>query len=197
MLQAPPPWLIGWIALIASAASLSIAAATFVITHRRPRIRMVLPLRVRLSVEPTTGTAWLYMQPIFVNVGRSTRADVIDDVRVELSRDGASALHLEYVEKSKTTWDAVRREVHVEYQDEAAPIIVAQNSVRSDMLTFKEAVSTFEFQPGNYTGVLTAKLIGSNVVLRAAFSFNLMERHVSVWNESSGRRFAMLPIRRA
>lgn len=192
--SAPPPWLVGWIALAASAVSLIISGATFFLTQRRPNIRLVLPLRLRLAVHPK-GDAWLYMQPILVNVGRSTRADVLDDIRLELTEPNGTSRHLEYIETSKTVWDSERREVHVEYAHEAAPVIVAQNAVRSDMLTFKTTTQS-SFAAGKYSGILYARSVASSKLLQARFTVIIEEHHVSTWRESDGRRFAMLSVAR-
>jgi len=136
------------------------------------------------------------MQAIFLNVGRSTRAEVVEDIRLTIIPDGMAPRFLEYVEKSKTVWDASRREVHVEYADEASPVIVSQNTVRAEMLTFK-TVEPSSFTPGNYSGILSGRLFGSRFIVSAPFTFSISESHVAAWRESGGHRFSMIPIIRA
>jgi hypothetical protein len=103
---------------------------------------------------------------------------------------------LEYVEKSKPVWDSSRREVHIEYADEASPIIIAQNTVRAEMLTFRTSESLFA-ESANYTGVISARLTASKFTISAPFTFNVSDSDVAVWRESSGRRFSMISVERA
>ena len=188
----PPQWFVAWAALAASLISLSISVTTFMLTHRRPRVRLELPDRVRVSDWPDRGDAYIYLQLIFINVGRSTRAEVF--VPRLILKDLGGLVELDYVDKSKTVWDKERREVHVEYVEDASPIIVGQNSVRSELLTFK-APPGWRLRTGDYIGEVTASPTLSSKHIRGQFSFAITAEHVRVWRDSAGRRYAMLPAR--
>lgn len=180
--------------LIVSLISLCLSAATFSLTQRRPRVHLVLPNRIRVSDNPNGSLSFIYLQIIAVNVGRSARAEALSP-RLFVSRAGLRQEEFEYVEKSKTVWDGARREVHVEYLEDAAPIIVGPNSVRSEMLTFR-APGGWEFGAGAYVGMISALRTTSPEPLHAKFDFSVTPQNVEVWRESSGRRFAMVPVKR-
>lgn len=189
---APPAWLVAWVALAASAISLSISLATFLLTQRRPRVQLISPNRIRVNTAGDGTNGYIYLQPILINTGRSTRAEVVAPALVVTPPGGVSTT-FEYTDKSKAVWDAQRREVHVEYVDDAAPIIVNPNTVKSEMLTFR-APAQFRVCPGWYTLVLTCKLTGTKRVLAETFQVIITEEHLRIWLESDGRRYVMLPV---
>ena len=188
----PPSWLLAWIALVASLVSLGISLITFITTQRRPRIQLLLPSRLRVTATGDGARAFIYLQPIFTNVGRSTRAELITpNLVVEDGRGEAVAF--EYIEKCRTVWDADRREVHVEYLDDASPIILPQNSIKSEMLTFRAPID-WRFARNWYRCSLVGNLAASTQSLTANFELVITEDHLRIWLESDGRRYVMLPV---
>jgi len=189
---APPSWLVAWVALAASAISLAISLTTFVLTQRRPRVQLFPPNRVRVNATRDGTCIYIYMQPIWTNVGRSARAEVITPVLAVWPPHGSAKL-LEYSDKSRTIWDAERREVHVEYVDDATPIIIPPNSIKSEMLTFK-APRQLQFTSGIYHCTISGDLATAKRKLAITFSFTITDEHRRVWLESDGRRYVTLTV---
>jgi hypothetical protein len=191
----PPSWLAAWLPLCVSAMSLTISAATFWFTQRRPRVHLILPNRIRLSAAPDSFTAFVYIQPVFVNTARSARAEVVTP-SLTIAPVGAASFEFEYFDKSKPVWDAERREVHVEYLDEASPLIIGPNTVKTEMLTFRTK-NEWLFVPGRYTAVFSAIPLMGRRRMKQAFEFVITDEHQRVWRESNGKRFVMVPTQNA
>jgi hypothetical protein len=186
----PPSWLAAWLPLCVSTVSLAISGATFWLTQRRPRVQLILPNRVRVSAASDASGAFVYIQPVFVNTARSARAEVVLPA-LTIIPVGGSPAEFEYFDKSRPVWDSERREVHVEYLDEATPVIIGPNTVKAEMLTFRSN-SEWQFVSGWYTCVFSVTPLVGRRRLAKTFQLVITDEHRRVWSESGGKRFVMV-----
>lgn len=168
--------------------SLFVSMSTLII---RPSVEMNLPPGARVGMN-SLKQAEIVVQPTFVNTGRSTRVEVIKDIKVEIkpeqSETPAEFTTVQYA-KFGTAQDPDLQSkgfiLSQEWASDAIPLVIAPNTPQ---LPFVRCVAPEEwaFEEGSYLVTVTAQRSVRGDTLREEAKLTLNEEQISFIEDNAG-----------
>jgi hypothetical protein len=162
--------------------SLVLSVYGVVLNRSAPEVVMTMPDRVRIA---QIGSAWLYLQPRFVNTGGNQRNEVIGGMIAEVQPPSGPSVVFVWDEQGVWLYNTETRKLDWQFMADPAPMIVGPNDPQFPIGLFI-APAGWVWQPGTYRVTLIAERTIQHAPLRAGFLFMLTPTDVEVVSAPDG-----------
>jgi hypothetical protein len=145
---------------------------------------MTMPDRVRVA-QGGDGTAWLYLQPRFVNTGDNQRNEVIGTLTVEVQpAGGGTPVAFGWDEEGTWLYSTTTHDLTWQFLADPAPLVVGPNDPQFPTGLFI-APAGWAWQSGSYriTAVASRTVVGKP--LRGTVAFTLTQQQVGFVSSGS------------
>lgn len=158
--------------------SLGLSVYGLIVAREAPDIIMTMPGRVRLAQGE--DTAWLYLQPRFVNTGDNQRNEVISNLVVEVQpATGGTPVAFGWDEQGTWLYNAQTNGLNWQYLADPAPLVVGPSDPQFPIGLFI-ATAGWVWQPGSYRVTVVAERTVRDEPLRASVELTLTTTDVDV-----------------
>ena len=181
-----------WVPLTAALLSLVLSVVAIYTATQQPAVSLLMPAQVRIAQGRSTGGAYLYLQPAFVNTAQNNRVEVIRDMSLHVS--GPATADLTWTQQLRLVTDATSGELTYQYVADAMPLVVSPSNAASPLALF-EAPHGWFFAAGTYEFTLTADRVVAGSALTATFSVTLTADSVAFLDQPGPDQFLEFPIR--
>ena len=181
-----------WVPLTAALLSLVLSVVAIYTATQQPAVSLLMPAQVRIAQGRSTGGAYLYLQPAFVNTAQNNRVEVIRDMSLHVS--GPATADLTWTQQLRLVTDATSGELTYQYVADAMPLVVSPSNAASPLALF-EAPHGWFFAAGTYEFTLTADRVVAGSALTATFSVTLTADSVAFLDQPGPDKFLEFPIR--
>ena len=178
-----------WVPMTGALLALPLSAAALWVSLQQPQIMLIMPDQVRIVQGRESGSAYVYLQPSFVNTGGNNRVEVIRDMTLDVA--GPTAAEFQWTQQVRLVGDGDG--LSYEYAGDAAPIVVSANAA-SSMLGLFDAPSGWHFAPGVYTFTLRAERVVVAAPTEATFTVTLSAEEVAFLDAPGPDQFLAFPI---
>jgi hypothetical protein len=185
-----------WVPLTASMLSLVLSVVAIIASTQQPQVMLILPDQVRVAQGRSTGGAYVYLQPAFVNTGQSDRVEVIRDMRLEVTPiDGSSGpVDFDWTEQLSLVGDASSGGLSYRHEADAVPLLVSPRNAVAPLSLFRAPEGWF-FAPGTYSFRLLADRVVVSAPVSGQFSVDLSADNVAFLDQPGPDQFLALPVR--
>jgi hypothetical protein len=180
-----------WVPLTAALLSLTLSVVAIYTATQQPSVSLLMPSQVRLAQGRSTGAAYLYLQPAFVNTAQNNRVEVIRDMALHVT--GPATADFIWTQQLRLVTDATTGGLTYQYVGDAVPLVVSPSNAASPLGLF-EAPPGWFFGPGNYEFKLTADRVVAGSPLTATFSVTLTAEDIALLDQPGPDKFLTLPI---
>lgn len=136
-----------------------------------PDVVMTMPDRVRVAQNGTT--AWLYIQPRFVNTGDNNRNEVIQNLTIDVQPvEGGTPTPFSWDEQGAWLYNTGNFVLSWQFVADPAPIVVGQNDPQFPLGLFISPVD-WPWHPGSYRVTVIADRTVRHEPLRGTVEFTL------------------------
>lgn len=181
-----------WVPLTAALLSLTLSVVAIYTSTQQPSVSLLMPSQVRIAQGRSTGGAYLYLQPAFVNTAQNNRVEVIRDMTLHAT--GPATADFTWTQQLRLVTDAASGELSYQYVGDAVPLVVSPSNAASPLALF-EAPHGWFFAPGSYQFTLTADRVVAGSALSATFSVTLTADNVVFLDQPGPDMFLTLPVR--
>jgi hypothetical protein len=161
------------------------------VSLQQPEVMLIMPDQVRIAQGRDSGSAYVYLQPSFVNTGGNNRVEVIRDMKLDVA--GPLAGEFRWTQQLRLVGDADSEGLSYEYAGDAAPIVVSPSAASSALGLF-DAPPGWHFTPGTYTFTLEAERVVVGAPMQATFSVTLSAEDVAFLDAPGPDQFLAVPI---
>jgi hypothetical protein len=170
--------------------SLALSLYNLVQTHEAPDVILTMPDRVR--VTQNGDTAFLYLQPRFVNTGDNQRNEIVGNLTVEVQpAAGEPPAIFVWNEQGAWSFDHDSRRLTWQFVADPGPLVVDPNDPQLPICLFFSPAG-WAWQPGTYRVTVIAERTIHDEPLRASLEFALDQGEVEVISDGS-RTFLTIP----
>ncbi len=180
-----------WVPMAGALLALPLSAAALWVSLQQPEVLLIMPDQVRVAQGRESGSAYLYLQPAFVNTGGNNRVEVIRDMRLAVA--GPASADFEWTQQLRLVGDPETDTLSYEYAGDAAPLLISPSSANSSLSLF-DAPPGWHFEPGTYTFTLSAQRVVVNVPMEATFTVSLSAEDVAALDQPGPDRFLTFSI---
>jgi hypothetical protein len=146
---------------------------------------------VRIVQGRESGSAYVYLQPSFVNTGGNNRVEVIRGMTLDVA--GPASAELQWTQQLRLVGDADSDGLSYEYAGDAAPIVVSPSAASSALALF-DAPAGWHFEPGTYTFTLRADRVVVSAPMEASFAVTLSPENIAFLDGPGPDQFLAFPI---
>jgi hypothetical protein len=184
-----------WVPLTAALLSLTLSVVAIYTATQQPSVSLLMPDQVRVAQGRSSGAAYLYLQPAFVNTAQNNRVEVIRTMRLQVTSADATvaATDFTWTQQLRLTTDPTSGGLSYEYVADAVPLVVSPSNAASPLSLF-EAPRGWFFGVGTYQFTLTADRVVAGSPLTAHFEINLTQADIDTLEQPGPDRFITLPI---
>jgi hypothetical protein len=184
-----------WVPLTAALLSLSLSVVAIYTATQQPSVSLLMPDQVRVAQGRSSGAAYLYLQPAFVNTAQNNRVEVIRTMRlhVESADANVAAADFTWTQQLRLTSDPQTGGLKYEYVADAVPLVVSPSNAASPLGLF-EAPRGWFFAAGTYRFTLTADRVVAASPLIAEFEVTLSQADIDVIDQPGPELFVTLNI---
>ncbi len=181
-----------WVPLTAALLSLVLSVVAIYTATQQPSVALLMPDQVRIAQGRSTGGAYLYLQPAFVNTAQNNRVEVIRDMSLHVV--GPATADFTWTEQLRLATDASSGELTYQYVADAVPLVVSPSNAASPLALF-EAPHGWFFAAGTYEFTLAAERVVAGSALNATFSVTLTADNLAFLEQPGPDKFLEFPIR--
>jgi hypothetical protein len=172
--------------------SLILSVYSLVVARQAPDVVMTMPDRVR--VVQGGESAWIYLQPRFVNTGDNQRNEIIGNLAIEVQPvTGGTPVPFAWDEEGTWLYSTVTNQLTWQFLADPAPIVVGPNDPQFPTGLFI-APSGWLWQPGSYRITVVAARTVVNKPLRAGVEFALTQQQVDFLASGSFLEIPTAPV---
>lgn len=180
-----------WVPLTAALLSLSLSVVAIYTATQQPSVTLLMPDQVRVAQGRSSGAAYLYLQPAFVNTAQNNRVEVISDMSLRVA--GPATADFTWTQQLRLTTDASGGLTY-QYVGDAVPLVVSPSNAASPLGLF-EAPRGWFFGPGTYQFTLTADRVVASSPLTAEFDVTLSQADIDTLDQPGPDKFLEFDIR--
>jgi hypothetical protein len=181
-----------WVPLTAALLSLSLSVVAIYTATQQPSVTLLMPSQVRIAQGRSTGAAYLYLQPAFVNTAGNNRVEVIRDMALHVT--GPVTADFRWTQQLRLVTDAEAGGLTYQYVGDAVPLVVSPSNAASPLGLF-EAPPGWFFAAGPYEFTLRADRVVAGSPLTATFSVTLTAEDIAFLDEPGPDKFLEFPVR--
>ena len=184
-----------WVPLTAALLSLTLSVVAIYTSTQQPAVSVLMPSQVRIAQGRSTGGAYLYLQPAFVNTAQNNRVEVIRTMTLHVAPADASASAADFAwtEQLRLVTDPASGQLTYQYVADAVPLVVSPSNAASPLALF-EAPHGWFFAASTYQFTLTADRVVAGSPLSATFKVTLTADNVTFLDQPGPDKFLELPI---
>ena len=184
-----------WVPLTAALLSLTLSIVAIYAATQQPSVSLLMPDQVRVAQGRSSGAAYLYLQPAFVNTAQNNRVEVIRAMSLHVTSPDANAAATDFswMQVLRLTTDPATGGLNYEYVADAVPLVVSPSNAASPLSLF-EAPRGWFFSPGTYHFTLTSDRVVAGSPLTAQFEITLSQADIDTLEQPGPDRFITLPI---
>ena len=184
-----------WVPLTAALLSLSLSVVAIYTSTQQPSVTLLMPGEARVAQGRSSGAAYLYLQPAFVNTAQNNRVEVIRTMRLHVASNdaGVAATDFAWTQQLRLTSDPESGGLTYEYVGDAVPLVVSPSNAASPLSLF-EAPHGWFFAAGTYHLTLTADRVVAGSPLIAEFELTLSQADIDLLEQPGPDRFITLPV---
>src|SRR5688572_1523962 len=180
-----------WVPLTAALLSLPLSVVAIYTATQQPSVSLLMPSQVRIAQGRSTGGAYLYLQPAFVNTAQNNRVEVIRDM--SLHATGPATTDFTWTQQLRLETDPETGALTYQYVADAVPLVVSPSNASSPLGLF-EAPNGWFFGAGTYQFTLNAGRVVADSPLTATFSVTLTADDVAFLDQPGPDQFITLTI---
>ena len=175
--------------------SLTLSIVAIYTATQQPSVSLLMPDQVRVAQGRSSGAAYLYLQPAFVNTAQNNRVEVVRTMRLHVTSTATSVAATDFTwsQQLRLTTDPATGQLRYEYVADAVPLVVGPSNAASPLSLF-EAPRGWFFAAGTYQFTLTADRVVAGSPLTASFQVSLSQADIDLLEEPGPDRFVTLPI---
>lgn len=181
-----------WVPLTAALLSLPLSVVAIYTSTQQPSVSLLMPSQLRIAQGRSTGGAYLYLQPAFVNTAQNNRVEVIRDM--SLSVTGPATAEFSWTQQLRLETDPDSGGLTYQYVADAVPLVVSPSNAASPLGLF-EAPNGWFFGAGTYELTLNADRVVAGSPLTATFSVTLTAEDVAFLDQPGPDLFLEFDIR--
>ncbi len=183
-----------WVPLTAAFLSLILSVVAIIASTQQPQVMLILPDTLRVAQGRSTGAAYVYLQPAFVNTAKSDRVEVIRDVRLRVAPVDRSRppVDFNWREQIKLVGDSTSGGLIYQHEADAVPLVVSPSNAVAPLSLFRAPDGWF-FTPGTYSFTLIADRVVVSEPVSGAFSAELSADTVAYLDQPGQDKFVALP----
>ena len=187
---------LSWVPLTAALLSLALSVVAIYTATQQPSVSLLMPGQVRIAQGRSTGGAYLYLQPAFVNTAQNNRVEVIRDMTLHVVAADTSVAPVDFAwrEQLRLVNDPSTGELTYQYVADAVPLVVSPSNAAAPLALFG-APSGWFFAAGTYQFTLSADRVVAGSPLSATFSVNLTAENIAFLDQPGPDKFLEFPIR--
>lgn len=187
---------LGWVPLTAALLSLVLSVVAIFTSLQQPSVSLLMPANVRVAQGRSSGAAYLYLQPAFVNTAQNNRVEVISGMTVSVTSASAGVAPVDFTwrEQLRLVLEPGASELTYQYVGDAVPLVVSPSNAASPLALFSAPPGWF-FAPGTYEFTLHADRVVAGSALSAKFSVTLTPENITFLDQTVPDKFLEFPIR--
>lgn len=184
-----------WVPLVAALLSLALSGVAIYTATQQPQVLLILPHQMRVAQGRSTGAAYVYFQPAFVNTGQNDRVEVIRDMtlRVQPADGSTQPTDLQWTEVVGLVTDPATGALSYQHEADAVPIVISAKNAAAPLSLF-QAPSGWFFSPGTYTFTLTADRVVAAAPVTGRVTMTLSTDNVTFLDQPGPDKFLTLPV---
>ena len=184
-----------WVPLVAALLSLALSGVAIYTATQQPQVLLILPHQIRVAQGRSTGAAYVYFQPAFVNTGQNDRVEVIRDMTLRVQRADGSAppTDFQWNEVVSLVTDPATGALTYQHDADAVPIVISAKNAAAPLSLF-QAPSGWFFTPGTYTITLTANRVVAAAPVTGQVTLTLSADNVTFLDQPGTDKFLTLPV---
>ncbi len=184
-----------WVPLTAALLSLSLSVVAIYTATQQPSVSLLMPSQVRVAQGRSSGAAYLYLQPAFVNTAQNNRVEVIRSMTLHVAPSGSTvaAADFAWTQQLRLSTDPESGALTYQYVGDAVPLVVSPSNAASPLGLF-EAPHGWFFSAGTYQFTLTADRVVTGSPLTARFELTLSQADIDLLEQPGPDRFITLNI---
>lgn len=182
-----------WVPLAGALIALPLSAAALWVSLQQPQVTLLMPDQVRIAQGRQSGSAYVYLQPAFVNTGANNRVEVIRDMTLAVRAPDGATTDFEWTQQLRLVGDASSGGLSYEYAGDAAPLVVSASSALAPLSLF-DAPPGWHFGPGSYGFTLRAERVVVGAGLSESFSVTLTEADIALLDQPGAEQFLAFSI---
>jgi hypothetical protein len=184
-----------WVPLTAALLSLSLSVVAIYTATQQPSVSLLMPSQVRVAQGRSSGAAYLYLQPAFVNTAQNNRVEVIRSMTLHVAPSGATPPETDFAwtQQLRLTTDPESGALTYQYVADAVPLVVSPSNAASPLGLF-EAPHDWFFGAGTYRFTLTAERVVAGSPLTAEFTVTLSQADIDLLEQPGPDRFITLTV---
>src|SRR5688572_28487546 len=180
-----------WVPLTAALLSLPLSVVAIYTATQQPSVSLLMPSQVRIAQGRATGSAYLYLQPAFVNMAQNNRVEVIRDM--SLHATGPATTDFAWTQQLRLETDPETGALTYQYVADAVPLVVSPSNAASPLGLF-EAPNGWFFGAGTYQLTLNADCVVADSPLTATFRVTLTAEDVAFLDQPGPDQFITVAI---
>ncbi|MEP7361579.1 MAG: hypothetical protein ABI744_08370 [Chloroflexota bacterium] len=187
---------LGWVPLTAALLSLALSVVAIYTSTQQPSVTLLMPAQVRIAQGRSSGAAYLYLQPAFVNTAQNNRVEVIRGMTLHVVAADSTVAPADFrwTQQLRLVTDATTGQLTYQYVGDALPLVVSPSNAASPLSLF-EAPGGWFFSGGNYNFTLTADRVVAGSPLTATFSVNLTADNITFLDQPGPDLFLEFAIK--
>ena len=183
--------------------SLLISLTTLILNYGlNPDLKMEASRVVRVGQVKPDGRAYLLIQPTITSIGRSTRAEVLQDIKLQVQPKGTEdagneRTQFEWMHYGKFTFDPDHDPpIRYEFVGDPAPLLVTSTAPLVPVLYF-QAPKGWYFEEGTYVLKITAvqTVDGWPKKLKEDVEVTLKQDDITYLDEQNGKLHLLLHVK--
>ena len=182
-----------WVPLTAALLSLTLSIIAIYTATQQPSVSLLMPDQVRVAQGRSSGAAYLYLQPAFVNTAQNNRVEVIESMTLHVTAPDSTSADFTWTQQLRLRTDPQTGGLTYEYVADALPLVVSPSNAASPLSLF-EAPRGWFFGVGTYQFTLTADRVVAASALTARFEVTLSQADIDTLEQPGPDIFITLPI---
>jgi len=185
-----------WVPLVAALLSLGLSVVAIYTATQQPQVLLILPHTMRVAQGRSTGAAYVYFQPAFVNTGQNDRVEVIRDMTLHVARvdgDAPPPADFAWTEVVNLITDPATGTLSYQHAADAVPLVISAKNAAAPLSLF-QAPNGWFFTPGTYTFSLTATRVVADSPVTGEVTLTLSADDVSFLDQPGTDKFLTLPV---
>lgn len=185
-----------WAPLVAALLSLALSVVAIYTATQQPQVLLILPHSIRVAQGRSTGAAYVYFQPAFVNTGQNDRVEVVRDMTLRVQRvDGSTppSADFQWTEVVNLLTDPATGALTYQHDADAVPIVISAKNAAAPLSLF-QAPSGWFFAAGTYTLTLTANRVVASAPVTGQVTMTLSADNVTFLDQPGPDKFLMLTV---
>jgi hypothetical protein len=184
-----------WVPLVAALLSLGLSVVAIYTATQQPQVLLIAPHQIRVAQGRSTGAAYVYFQPAFVNTGQNDRVEVIRDMTLNVKRaDGATPPSVfQWTEVVNLETDPTTGTLTYQHDADAVPIVISARNAEAPLSLF-QAPNGWFFTPGTYILTLTANRVVASAPVTGQVTMTLSADNVAFLDQPGAEKFLTIPL---